>query len=65
MIPIVYRPAMESDLIFLLDLRAKTMTPHLIAAALPTTTDSHLQRIKYKFEHAAIIEYDNISLSGF
>jgi ribosomal protein S18 acetylase RimI-like enzyme len=59
MIPIVYRSATESDLTFLLDLRAKTMAPHLIAAALPTALDSHLQRIKYKFEHATIIEHDN------
>ncbi|QRY55643.1 GNAT family N-acetyltransferase [Sphingobacterium siyangense] len=62
MIPIVYRRAMESDLTFLLDLRLKTMTQHLIAAALPTTRDSHLQRIKYKFEHAAIIEYNHIPI---
>ncbi|MNK07136.1 ribosomal-protein-alanine N-acetyltransferase [compost metagenome] len=62
MIPIGYRPAKESDLAFLLDLRAKTMTPHLITSALPNDMDSHLERIKYKFEHASIIEYNTTSI---
>ena len=59
---ITYRPALESDLNFLLDLRAKTMNPHLIASSLSTTVDSHMQRIKYKFEHASIIECNRTSI---
>jgi len=59
---ITYRPALESDLNFLLDLRAKTMNPHLITSSLSTTVDSHMQRIKYKFEHASIIECNGTSI---
>lgn len=59
---ITYRPALESDLNFLLDLRAKTMNPHLIASFLSTTVDAHMRRIKYKFEHASIIECNKASI---
>ncbi|MDR2271950.1 MAG: GNAT family N-acetyltransferase [Sphingobacterium sp.] len=53
-----YRPALESDLDFLLDLRVKTMNLHLINSALPISQEAHIQRIKYEFEHALIIESD-------
>ncbi len=59
---LTYRPALESDLNFLLDLRTKTMNPHLIASSLSTAVDSHMLRIKYKFEHASIIEYNRTSI---
>jgi len=59
---LTYRTALESDLNFLLDLRTKTMNPHLIASSLSTTVDSHMLRVKYKFEHASIIEYNRTSI---
>lgn len=59
---LTYRTALESDLNFLLDLRTKTMNPHLIASSLSTTVDSHILRVKYKFEHASIIEYNRTSI---
>ncbi len=62
MFQLTYRPALESDLNFLLDLRTKTMNPHLIASSLSTAVDSHMLRIKYKFEHASIIEYNRTSI---
>ena len=62
MFQLKYRPALESDLNFLLDLRTKTMNPHLIASSLSTTVDSHMLRVKYKFEHASIIEYNRTSI---
>ncbi|WP_343556185.1 GNAT family N-acetyltransferase [Sphingobacterium sp.] len=38
------------------------MNPHLIASSLSTAVDSHMLRIKYKFEHASIIEYNRTSI---
>ncbi|WP_426791657.1 GNAT family N-acetyltransferase [Sphingobacterium sp. WOUb80] len=38
------------------------MNPHLIASSLSTTVDSHMLRVKYKFEHASIIEYNRTSI---
>jgi len=55
---IKYRPALKSDLEFLLDLRIQTMNAHLIASSLPVSDEAHLQRINYQFEHALIIEID-------
>jgi ribosomal protein S18 acetylase RimI-like enzyme len=62
MAQITYRTAKESDLNFLLNLRVKTMNPHLTASSLSTSVDSHMQRIKYKFDCASIIEYNTISI---
>ncbi len=53
---IKYRPALKSDLNFLLSLRIQTMNPHLIASSLPVSDEAHLQRIEYQFKHATIIE---------
>ncbi|WP_418360325.1 GNAT family N-acetyltransferase [Sphingobacterium detergens] len=53
---IKYRPALKSDLKFLLGLRVQTMNPHLIANSLPVSDEAHLQRVEYQFEHATIIE---------
>jgi len=55
---IKYRPALKSDLEFLLDLRIQTMNAHLTASSLPVSDEAHLQRIDYQFEHALIIEID-------
>jgi len=55
---IKYRPALKSDLKFLLTLRIQTMNAHLIASSLPVSDEAHLQRINYQFEHALIIEID-------
>jgi len=55
---IKYRPALKSDLEFLLDLRIQTMNAHLTASSLPVSDEAHLQRINYQFEHALIIEID-------
>lgn len=38
------------------------MTPYLLASSLSTAVDSHMQRIKYKFEHASIIECNRTSI---
>jgi len=38
------------------------MTPHLIASSLPISEKAHLQRIDYKFEHALIIEIEDIPI---
>ncbi len=38
------------------------MNPHLIASSLSTAVDSHMLIIKYKFEHASIIEYNRTSI---
>lgn len=53
---IKYRPALKSDLNFLLGLRIQTMNLHLIASSLPVSDEAHLQRIEYQFKHATIIE---------
>jgi len=55
---IKYRPALKSDLEFLLDLRIQTMNAHLTASSLSVSDEAHLQRINYQFEHALIIEID-------
>ena len=59
---IKFRRALKTDLKFLLDLRKQTMTPHLIASSLPISEKAHLQRIDYKFEHALIIEIEDIPI---
>jgi ribosomal protein S18 acetylase RimI-like enzyme len=59
---IKFRRALKTDLKFLLDLRKQTMTPHLIASSLPISEKAHLQRIDYKFEHALIIEMEDIPI---
>lgn len=59
---IKFRRALKTDLKFLLDLRKQTMTPHFIASLLPISEKAHLQRIDYKFEHALIIEMEDIPI---
>lgn len=53
---IKYRPALKSDLNFLLGLRIQKMNLQLIASSLPVSDEAHLQRIEYQFKHATIIE---------
>ena len=38
------------------------MNPYLVASSLPTSELTHRQRIDYKFEHASIIESNNIAI---
>ncbi|OOG19362.1 GNAT family N-acetyltransferase [Sphingobacterium sp. CZ-UAM] len=59
---IKYRPALKSDLKFLLDLRIQTMNQHLIASSLPVSDEAHLQRIEYQFVHATIIEINKCAI---
>jgi len=59
---IKYRPALKSDLKFLLTLRIQTMNPHLIASSLPVSDEAHLQRIEYQFEQAKIIEMNKCAI---
>lgn len=59
---ISYRKATEKDLDYLLDLRIKTMESHLINSGVNATKEVHLKRIKYKFEIAEIILFDNIEI---
>ncbi|MDR2285612.1 MAG: GNAT family N-acetyltransferase [Sphingobacterium sp.] len=57
-----YRPALDSDKSFLLELRSKTMDPHLVASSLPVSEEAHLSRINYKFDQAYIIELDMVAI---
>ncbi|MEI2273178.1 GNAT family N-acetyltransferase [Sphingobacterium sp. ML3W] len=59
---IKYRPALKSDLEFLLDLRIQTMNAYLIASSLPVSDEAHLQRINCQFEQALIIEIDKYAI---
>lgn len=49
------RKATKDDIDFLLDLRIKTMTEHLINSHFPTDKESHLKRIHHSFDNANII----------
>ncbi|WP_197081520.1 N-acetyltransferase [Chromobacterium sp. LK1] len=49
------RPAVRSDLAFLLALRRASMGPHLQTAGRPCDEDALLSRVHDGFEHAAII----------
>lgn len=50
-----YRKALENDMDFLLDLRMKTMTEHLLSSNLPVTKESAIKRVLHQFEKAHII----------
>ena len=56
---ISFRAANEADINYLLELRKQTMTPHLINAGIATTDEEHLLRIRYQFEYAQIILWQN------
>ena len=52
------RPADESDLPFLLELRLQTMNEHYVAAGAPCSQEEHLDRVLSRFECASIILID-------
>src|SRR3546814_10319920 len=52
------RPALESDLPYLLALRRQTMDAHLASSGLPADDATHLTRIRYHWEDARIVLFD-------
>ncbi|MBO1110560.1 GNAT family N-acetyltransferase [Bordetella petrii] len=52
------RPALESDLPYLLALRRQTMDEHLASSGLPADDATHLARIRYHWEDAHIVLFD-------
>lgn len=52
------RPANDSDLPFLLDLRLQTMDQHLIASGVHLSREEHMQRVLHSFDCAEIITVD-------
>lgn len=50
-----YRKALETDMDFLIDLRMKTMTEHLLSSNLPVTKEFAIKRVLHQFEKAHII----------
>jgi len=53
-----FRKVKEDDIEFLLSLRRKTMTQHLLAANIRMTDEQHLDRIKEYFHESHIILAD-------
>ena len=53
----IFTRAKEDDIPYLLDLREKTMNPHLKTAGMPTDKFSNLQRINYHFDSGKIVHY--------
>ncbi len=56
--PITRRSATEEDIPFLLDLRRKTMNPHLAASGASTSESDHMQRLMGAFECAEVLLLD-------
>lgn len=54
---LTYMPAVESDMGYLLWLREQTMTPYLALAGIPTDEQTHLDRIRYRWQNAQIISW--------
>lgn len=52
------RPANESDIPFLLDLRLQTIHEHFVASGVNPSRDEHMQRVLYRFDCAQIIVVD-------
>lgn len=52
------RQARESDIEYLLSLRKQTMGPHMRAMGLATNEEVQVERVKYAFEHASVVEID-------
>ncbi|MBV7482687.1 GNAT family N-acetyltransferase [Bordetella sp. BOR01] len=52
------RPALESDLPYLLALRRQTMDAHLASSGLPADDAAHLTRICYHWEDARVVLLD-------
>ena len=55
---ISFRPAQESDINYLLQLRMETMTEHLVNSSMEVSEENHLSRILYQFESAKLIYVD-------
>lgn len=54
----IFEKAKEDDIPYLLDLREKTMNPHLKLAGMPWDKSSNLQRINYHFDSGKIVYYN-------
>lgn len=52
------RPASPDDVAFLIELRERTMTPHLVAAGEPVTPDEHRARVLHDFAHIRLVLRD-------
>lgn len=59
------RPATESDIDFLLDLRRRTMNHYLTQNGVDASDTQHLYRIQYQFEDAQIIVCDGQDIGLF
>ncbi len=55
---LILRPAIDADLPFLLDLRRRTMKPHLRQDGVPFDEAAHMRRIRYHWEDARIVLID-------
>lgn len=53
--PLTLRPATESDVPFLLELRHQTMSAHLAASGVLLSEAEHLLRVRVAFHYAAVI----------
>ncbi len=58
MFTIGFRKVTHEDLDFLLELRRKSMTKHLVAAGIKMTKEQHVERIKEAYYESQIILYD-------
>jgi ribosomal protein S18 acetylase RimI-like enzyme len=56
------RPALESDVPFLLRLRKRTMDAHLAASGANTADEKHIERLMYRFECAEILLQDGLPI---
>ncbi|NVD07700.1 GNAT family N-acetyltransferase [Vibrio sp. JPW-9-11-11] len=59
------RPAVESDIDFLVALRDATMREYLEQVGMPTTLEDYLNRIEYKFDCAEIVLLDHLPVGLF
>lgn len=55
--PLTLRPATESDIPFLLELRRQTMSTHLAASGVVASDADHLRRVRVAFQYAAVVLY--------
>lgn len=53
-----FRKALPDDIDFLLSLRKRSMTQHLLAAGIKMTNDQHMERIKEFYQQTHIILVD-------
>jgi len=59
------RPALESDIDFLIDLRDATMRDYLEQMDMPVSYEDYLARIEYKFDCAQIVTLDEVPIGLF